>query len=1036
MIARTLNVKVNDQDVLRELTDKEKQRQASTAPVRKMLERNQLWLQPELSEADSLSYTFHALREDIKEACCLNKDGVAVFEITHDGEIKPSGRELENNTGRRSLALPNGQWASGDRSQEYFYIHEPNRERSEPYSLRLRRYGLIGCQFDLPLFRINEVLDNLRTTTTTGEWNGIECDVVSMSGTGRHAWLGTGTMLAFSSWSYVHHIYPASTTLYLDKVRHVPLHESILGSRDKDFEIDYSDWKEVEPGQWVPLSIKVESKDYFICEYQFQLVAGKHWMLKELTSWFDAANKSRAVVSDVEINKPSDLWNQAKTQLDKTERLFSRPTEVADRSNASSVTLQTTPIEFGHWTAIDDVQVMLTVASIKSLILKVETKQEPAIARLTIVLFDSQGRPFECGSVALQQIDDKWAGELLLSNIDASNLTEIAVAGRGGDNARTISVEPIQIGISQPVNFPDNQQGKTRAAELEVTQPENSDLMARVKVVSVNGPKGFPVVVDVILFDGQDQPIRCAQHRESFRVDGKPDIHDVVVNLGAIPLTVPTARAAVIVRNEQATTFPIGSGWGKRMGFPEVQVPVEKLFAAEDPACRAIAVQKIISQLSDRNIEKEFFEEPRDRARLAERKQLASDIVGPFVMQLESILQIQTDESLQRDAARLLGFSGNISRVDRLLTLLDAKDEATCDVAAIALAMLKSDAGIGRFAPILERPVPDIETERDAWRQFSRTQQDALIALATLNSDAAVDLLGETMIRDLQTLTLNQSDNGRTHLTGRADRAGRILSLSQRLNDRIVPWLGKAVEYFENNPTIGKEFSQSALAMALLKHQGKSKTTIESQIRKLNNSYVDAIRESRNPYYRSAIQEMLLNENSGPWMFQKGVDYLSGINTPESIAFLKELYDRRLPEDISARMRLCESLVQFNDERGLVEALEVMSDSFADPTTGPDGVALKKDVKLQEEKRKRSEYVLRRASNDMILEVVAEQINADINNDSNIQTCRAILVFLRSTGTLPEEIEQSVRQWATHADPSLKSEASEFLETRGILPQK
>lgn len=67
-----------------------------------------------------------------------------------------------------------------------------------------------------------------------------------------------GTMLAFSSWSYVHHIYPVSTTLYVDEVRHVPLHESIRGGRDHDFEIDYLDWREAEPGQSVQMSIRID----------------------------------------------------------------------------------------------------------------------------------------------------------------------------------------------------------------------------------------------------------------------------------------------------------------------------------------------------------------------------------------------------------------------------------------------------------------------------------------------------------------------------------------------------------------------------------------------------------------------------------------------------------------------------------------------------------------------------------------------------------------------------------------------------------
>ena len=51
-----------------------------------------------------------------------------------------------------------------------------------------------------------------------------------------------------------------------------------------------------------PRLIRIESKDYFTCEYRFQLVGGKHWMLKEVVSWFKPEEKSRGVIEDVRID--------------------------------------------------------------------------------------------------------------------------------------------------------------------------------------------------------------------------------------------------------------------------------------------------------------------------------------------------------------------------------------------------------------------------------------------------------------------------------------------------------------------------------------------------------------------------------------------------------------------------------------------------------------------------------------------------------------------------------------------------------------
>ena len=69
-------------------------------------------------------------------------------------------------------------------------------------------------------------------------------------------------MFAFTSWSYMHHIRPVKEVLYIDADRHVPIHETLASSWEgRTFEIDFADYVEVEPGQWAPRSIRIESKD-------------------------------------------------------------------------------------------------------------------------------------------------------------------------------------------------------------------------------------------------------------------------------------------------------------------------------------------------------------------------------------------------------------------------------------------------------------------------------------------------------------------------------------------------------------------------------------------------------------------------------------------------------------------------------------------------------------------------------------------------------------------------------------------------------
>lgn len=151
---------------------------------------------------------------------------------------------------------------------------------------------------------------------------GRPCKVVEVSNM-RDSVLGYGTMFGFTSWSYVHHIYPKSEVFHIDNDRYIPLHETLNAKDGKVFEIDYTDYKEVTPGQWAPLKIRIACKNYFTCEYTFQLAGGKHWLLKESVSWFKDNNKSRGEILDLRINEPSRLKEEALAQIAEAKDLLS-----------------------------------------------------------------------------------------------------------------------------------------------------------------------------------------------------------------------------------------------------------------------------------------------------------------------------------------------------------------------------------------------------------------------------------------------------------------------------------------------------------------------------------------------------------------------------------------------------------------------------------------------------------------------------------------------------------------------------------------
>jgi hypothetical protein len=265
-LTRIRNVKVNSRAVAMPAPEGSARSREATQALLAMLDHNRPWLDGGAAGAGwkppfrTLSYTFHTVREDVRETCVLDPSGDVVFEVSGDGLGK-----MKDRLGQRNIALNSHEWASSERGARFALIHgRPERERDQPYDLALTHYARIGCQFDLPLFRYREKLDFATVAVEDGTWAGRPCRVATVSNVGGEVFFGCGTMLAFTSWSYVHHIDPSKEVIYIDPARNVPLHETLTNTRyGRVFEIDFADYVEVEPGQWAPRSIRIESKDYF-----------------------------------------------------------------------------------------------------------------------------------------------------------------------------------------------------------------------------------------------------------------------------------------------------------------------------------------------------------------------------------------------------------------------------------------------------------------------------------------------------------------------------------------------------------------------------------------------------------------------------------------------------------------------------------------------------------------------------------------------------------------------------------------------------
>lgn len=1024
LIASTMDAQVNEPAVLDRLAAADTKNQTLIAELRRMVMANDAWLNSDLQEIESLDYTFHTHREDILERCYLDQQGLTVFEVVGDGQDQLGG------IGERRIALPDGSWAVANSNDRLLWLRKPNPKSTPGFAAQLTGYGRRGCQIDLPIFRIAEHLDSIKWTAAETQRDNLECTVYEARSIPGGIVLGCGTMLASSSWSYVHHIRPTMIQMYVDKNRQVPIHETII-SRDRVFEIDYLDWYELAPAQWVPQRINISSKDYFVCEYQFQLVGpGKHWMLKELTSWFEPTNKSRATIQDVRINEDSELGASAVQQIKATQDIYGQK-----KGGSVAETKEAFALKLGQWLDIGTCRVMLTLADLASFEIQVIADQSDTDA-VPILLLDSQGNSIEFVSVALNRSGDQWTGRSpLKSTWDQLQDTRCVLASDtsrdpGGQVGIPVRLSLIPTTLDQPValSVPDHQSGKTRAAEFTLQQAETGTYTAQVAIVSTNGPQQFPATVSVALFDSTRRLFASGQATESLRVESSPASKQF-----EIPISLPSqanartenrpAFAAIAVHNGVATMAPMGSKWGSFYGIREVNVPIEKLFVADDSRCQEIAVQKLARRLADGVLEKEFFDRPYKRERLIERKQTRHDVIGPYGLSLESVLDSPVDKSTLVSAIRLLGHSGHRASLPKLARWFASDDSQIADRAAVSMVMLGDAGALQRVDEILDRPLPDEEADSSDVRRYNQVQKDALIALYCLGSPAGTERLGKTLVGDLQDMA---SKNEAV-----PPRVGRIIQLSKLLSycdEHAVVWLQQATEFLDRHPDLMTNMDQSGFAAGLLKHEKLCRESVRRRILRHERDILYLAKGGRNANLLPIYREMMNQPNTPSRAFGYGVSYLWNLGTPEAMQLLRSFVDRREPQDVSTRMLACEALTALEDDAGLQEALLSLTEVYRAwiPTEESD-----LQSKGFEDVLESIDEVLERASEQSLREWIAENLAHD-----ELEWQLAIVHCLAHTKSFTDEEVQHLRRWSRSSHARLAQQAEDLLRLGGHLLTK
>lgn len=1025
-LTRTRNVRINGQAIAAPPpTAAEAKSRKAAAELIAMLDHNRPWLDSGPTGAGwrpsfrTLSYTFHTIREDVREACTIDRDGEAVFEVTHDGLGKMKGQ-----LGNRRLALNTKQSAFSRRGARFARIDtRPERGRDQPSDLAYRHYARIGCQLDLPLFRYRERLATAGVAIADGTWAGRPCRVATVTNLAGLD-LGYGTMLGFTSWSYVHHIYPSKEVLYIDAERNVPLHETLVSARgEPTFEIDFGDYVEVEPGQWAPRSIRIEARDYFTCDYRFRLVAGTHWLLDEVVSWFKPDSKSRGVVEDVRVDGGRELLDEGLRQVERTRSLFNGAGE-PDRQ----VEVATVPFALGQPIRSGPYELRVTLGEKQTVVVAASTNDASAPETVPLLFLDDEHRPRLGASIALAGQGGARRGSVSLrgsSTWQAVRSVAVPVPADAAAARRPLKVVPLRWGEPLDVNIPDARQGepsgyphvppreaRTRAWRVRLDRAaENEAARATLDLVSIDGPSEFELDLTVALFGAAGEPVACGHLSTTLKVVSEPVEPRFEIDLGKIRPGSEPRYVAIGVAPGNVFSKPMGSLWATLLdrGGP---FETSALLASPDEGCRRAGLATLATSAFERSIHSAYLNDWYwyERRLTDDEPEFRTTHLQPHAESLAQIVKTTTAADLKVSAARLLAYSEAKGAASVLAPLVQDPAQEVREAAAIGLTFLGNNEHLDVLRTILGRPAA-----KGSPRSSTRLERDAVTALGHQHSDAAVDLLGETLLADLTALHPVPVADGRTELQGRLNQARAVASLlGASGNERSVRWLTSAVDLVNRRPELADHFEPSALAWAMLQFENQTRDRIVAAIEtgKAPNAwvYVLAHQNSKNDYVE-AVRTMLRRPDLPPGAASTAMSYLRNLDSPDALAALAEMYDRGMLNDhIESRLKLGEALAARGDGRGMADAYQVLVD--LESTSQPPADREHRTQRLQRsDRQKQAEAVFEQASPAILAPFLVSK-----SETASTEAQRVILRLLWKLPELPEPFASLIPRWSTLPD--------------------
>lgn len=1037
---RTRNVIANGRQVSTPITDDDQRAHDAAQVLVTMLDHNRFWLDGGATDAGlrppfrTLSYSFHTVREDIRETTVLDRGGEVVFEVAHDGQGKMKGQ-----VGDRQIALNTREYALSKQGSRFAWVYgRSDRERTEPLDANLQRCGRIGCRFDLPLFHYRELLESAAVTVKEGTWQGRRSQVATVTMPGGSTRLGCGTMFAFTSWSYLHDILPGKEVITIDAERKVPVHETLTSTwQGKIFEIDFADHVEVEPGQWAPLSIRIESKDCFTCHYQFQIVAGKHWMLKEVVSWFKPEEKSRGVIENVRIDGGRTPLDDALRQVQASRTLFAGAGEPELRGNVATV-----PFELGRPMRLGPYEIQVAMQDRGSVGVSASTADRRAPGTVPVGFLDEKGRLFFAPSITLTDKGGTRRGSATVRG--SHRWQEVrSVVGPASDPAakrQPLRVVPLRWGETAAVNIPGAQQSGmpsrgdkgprkalTRAYELRADRNSDGTAKLTLDLVSIDGPHEFYLDVAGALLGSSGELLACGGLSTSLRVEYRPVEQRYEIPLGKIREGVAPAFVAIGITPGNVTGGPMGSRWGVYLDS-SAAFDVATLLAAPDEESRRNGLIALAWRRTDRAILSEFIADWFDTPSAGKGPNPRHELLRPLADSLARIAREPGAADVRANAARYLAYSEAKGAADTLRPLAEDSDPQVREAAVVGLTFLGQADYLESVRAIVNRAAIEKEDAPQSWL-FRFPEQDPLIALANQHSDAAVDILGARLLGDLKSLRLVQVGTPQVRLEGRADRATKICKLLGRTgNPRAVVWLNSADDLIASRPDLAKHFPRDGLAHAMLSFLDQTKDRISDELETGNAAGVWAytLDRTQNADFFQSIHSMLRRQDVTDEARHAAVEYLWNLGSLQAIDALREAYDRKLTRaNETSWLRLCEALAACGDGRGLADAFNVLLD-LERPAQPPLDEQKQRSWESNRNFRKqKAEAVFERASKELIAGFLSGKTNVASPAEQEL-----VLRLLWRLPDLPKSFATVLPAWASSPNTKIAELARRLVERK------